>query len=69
MATLSAELFRRKPVEMEAESGSETEESELSRSLDWITLLVFLVWTAIVIAWVSRTAGSTRTSAVTSMSD
>ena len=34
MATLSAELFRRKPVvEMEAESGSETEESELSRSI------------------------------------
>ena len=52
MATLTAELFRRKPVvEMEAESGSEREESELSRSLDWITLLVFLVWTAIVIAW------------------
>ena len=42
MATLSAELFRRKPVvEMEAESGSETEESELSRSIGLFQLAMF----------------------------
>ncbi len=42
MATLSAELFRRKPVvEMEAESGSETEQSELSRSIGLFQLTMF----------------------------
>ena len=42
MATLSSQLFRRKPVvEMEAESGSETEESELSRSIGLFQLAMF----------------------------
>ena len=42
MASLTAELFRRKPVvEMEAESGSETEQSELSRSIGLFQLAMF----------------------------
>ena len=42
MATLSQELFRRKAVvEMEAESGSETEQSELTRSIGLFQLTLF----------------------------
>jgi basic amino acid/polyamine antiporter, APA family len=42
VATLSSQLFRRKPVvEMEAESGSETEESELARSIGPFQLTMF----------------------------
>jgi APA family basic amino acid/polyamine antiporter len=42
VATLSAELFRRKPViEMEEETGSETEESELTRSIGLFELTMF----------------------------
>ena len=42
MATLSEQLFRRKAVvEMEAESGSETEQSELTRSIGLFQLTMF----------------------------
>ena len=42
MGTLSQELFRRKAVvEMEAESGSETEQSELTRSIGLFQLTMF----------------------------
>jgi basic amino acid/polyamine antiporter, APA family len=42
MSSLLQQMFRRKPVlEMEAESGSETGESELSRSIGFIPLTGF----------------------------
>ena len=42
MATLSEQLFRRKAVvEMEAESGSETEQSELTRTIGLFQLTLF----------------------------
>src|SRR6478672_11255544 len=42
MSSLSQQLFRRKPVvEMEAESGSETGQSELSRSIGLFQLSMF----------------------------
>ena len=42
MATLSSQLFRRKPaIEMDAESGAETEQSELNRSIGLFQLTMF----------------------------
>ena len=42
MSELTSQLFRRKPVvEMEAESGSETEQSELTRSIGLFQLTMF----------------------------
>ena len=42
MATLSSQLFRRKAaIEMDAESGAETEQSELTRSIGLFQLTMF----------------------------